>query len=255
MSAALGILLLLIALIVHEAGHALAMMRRGIEIQEAGIGLPITGKLKLTFRSRFLPFPIVLTPALLGAYVRPTKKGTERLESMSYRDQAVCSGAGVVMNVVFGGALLCIVASISVHSSANNQARLLVVSLIAGGVAAAAAIFRRAFSRVMPVFGVAGLLLLIFSLIDSTENVGGPLTVVSTAASGKSLVDALKMGFVMSISLAYLNVLPLFPLDGGKIVSAFFETRGWKQTNLIFSATTGVVFLGFIGFVVVKDFL
>ena len=253
MIAVFGILLLLGAVVVHEAGHAVAMRSRGVEIKEAGLGLPITGRFRLTFRTRFLPFPLVLTPALIGAYVQTSEKGKEQLEELSYRDQAVCYAAGVVSNIVFGGALLCIISLAYAVSPDKNQGRALVIAVISGGITAVVAVFRRAFSQMVPVFGIAGLGLLVYMLVSSTDSVGGPGAVVAAAASGKDWIEALLLGSAISVSLGYINMLPLMPLDGGQVVSAYLKSRGWNQADTAFSLATTLVFLGFFGFLIFKD--
>ena len=102
---------------------------------------------------------------------------------------------------------------------------------------------------------IASLLLLIASVVSSTDNVGGPKAVVGVATSGHNLVDTLFVGIAISISLALFNMVPLVPLDGGKVLAAFFRTKGWHRLRAIYEASTLLMALCFFGFIIVKDFL
>lgn len=252
MTQVFGFILFILALVVHEAGHAIAMMRRGIEIKEAGIGIPLTGRFKLTLHPRFLPFPVTICPLLIGAYVMPTDRGAADLKKMSYKDQAICYAAGVIMNLAFAGALVAV--AVATTNPFDNR-RQMIVFLIAIAVTVAAWLLRRVLSVVVPVLGTAALVGLVHLLTRSPDAVGGPIEVVSVSVSSTTWIDALLLGGALSLSLALLNMLPLVPLDGGKVVGAFLQARRWHRLSNIHAVTTAVVFFAFFIFVIAKDIM
>jgi hypothetical protein len=178
-----GLVLFLLALAVHEVGHAIAMMRRGVEIKEAGLGFPVTGRFKLTFRPKFLPFPITVCPVFIGAYVQPTEKGEEQLDQMSYQDQASCYAAGVIVNLVFGCILLSIGSALAVVQPGYAHRHALIILAASVVLGALAAIFRRILSRIMPFLGLVVTGVIVYQLILSVNNVGGPGATITWARS------------------------------------------------------------------------
>jgi membrane-associated protease RseP (regulator of RpoE activity) len=255
MFAATAIALTILSLMFHEAGHAIAMMRRGVEIEEAGLGWPLGKRLKITLRPRFLPFPVVITPLLIGAYVRPSKKGQERIEELSYKDQAVISGAGIIANVLFGAMLVIIAGLVAFFNPAADMLRVLTVIGVSAAVGAVFWQGRRWISYVMPVLGVASLALIVVALARSLDSVGGPIAVYQTAESAKGAVDALLTAAALSVGFALINMLPFSPLDGARTVSALLVRRGLVRTNEWFTVGGTVVFVMFFVFMIGKDVL
>lgn len=78
MGIALGILILLIVLMTHEAGHAWAMLSLGVDLEEVGLGIPI-GKFRgISFRFIKKIPRISINPLMLGAFVEPSFGGAEK---------------------------------------------------------------------------------------------------------------------------------------------------------------------------------
>lgn len=252
---AFGILVLIIALILHEAGHAVAMTRRGVEIKAVGLGLPFSKKLRLTLRSRFLPYPFVITPFLLGAYVQPTEKGMEQLKQLSYKDQAVCYTAGIIVNIVSGALVLGVVAMMYQVTGYDEWGRAGWIAVIAGVTALVFVVFRRAVSQILPLLSVTVLVLLVYLLVGSLNSVGGPVAVVEMVTSGSDIRESLWVGGIMSLNLAFLNMLPIVPLDGGRVISSYLDTRGKKRVSVAFQGSTALVALVLFSFVIVSDFV
>ncbi len=252
---AFGILVLILALILHEAGHAIAMTRRGVEIKEVGLGLPLGKNLRLTIHTRHLPYPLIVTPFLLGAYVRPTDQGQEQLEQLSYKDQAVCYTAGIIVNIVSGALVLGAVAMMYQVTDYDAWGRAGWIAVIAWATALVFTVFRRVVSQLLPVLSVVVLGLLVYILVGSLNNIGGPVAVVETVTSGRNVRESLWVGGFMSLNLALLNMLPLAPLDGGRVVASYLETRGREKLSYTFENSTVLVLLVFFAFVIVKDFV
>lgn len=252
MTQLLGFILLVLALVVHEAGHAIAMTRRGIEIKEAGIFFPV-GKARLTFRPKFLPYPLVIGVIPLGAYVQPTKKGQRQLEAMSYKEQAICYSAGIITNIAFGCALIVVASVIKLLTQEGGSLTMMWICL---GVAVITLLFRRFISVIMPILGILSLALIVLLTIQSFDNLGGPVAIVGIVAEmSTSWVNAIIVGGVISASIGQFNMIPFYPLDGGRVINALFEKWGWKTFGKYFRAVTLLIFIAFFLFVIVHDFL
>ncbi len=249
-----NILLVLLMVIAHEAGHAIAMLHRKVEVKELGVGLPL-GKLRLTWRPRFLPFPVVLTPFLLGAYVRPTDKGFEHMRSLSYKDQAVISAAGPIMNVIFSAVLLAGVTAVYTFVPGYDHKRTVIFALVSAAVAIGVFFARRTISVLMPVISVGIVAYLVHVFTSEPSGVGGPVVVAGAiAAATTSWLDVIMFGILMSLNLAILNSIPIPPLDGGHIVSAFLRTHKWHRADNVYTVVGTITVLGFFGYVIISDF-
>lgn len=248
----IGIVLLILSIMLHEAGHAIAMARRGVEIEEAGIGMSFSKKIRFTFHPRFLPFPLVLTPFLIGAYVKPTPKGEEQIKALSYRDQSVIYGAGVIMNALFGSVLFAAAWALSTAMRPDNKIDWTPLFIYVG-VGVLAAIFRRWISPIMPLFGIGALVLIVISIISSLNNIGGPIEAIRYVTSGTGWAETIFLAGNISFSLAILNLIPLRQLDGGQITSALLVRWKLTRTESAFTLTTSLILLGFIVFIIGKD--
>lgn len=252
MTQVLGFLLFIAALVVHEAGHAIAMRRRGIEISEAGLFFPV-GKMRLTIRTKLLPYPLVIGVIPLGAYVKPSEEGQRALEKLSYKDKAICESGGIITNLFFGGVLVAIALFMDNFSKEGGS---LIAPFAWLAVSVVVLVFRRFISVIMPIFGVASLMLLIVILAQSMNDVGGPVAIVKViAGNSATLADALYIGGIISVSIGQFNMTPLFPLDGGHVMSSLFTKWGWKKFAENYQLVTGLAFLAFFVFVIVHDFI
>lgn len=240
--------MLLVTVIVHEAGHAIAMRRRGVEIEELGIGFSLSKKYRLSFRVPFVPFPVVLTPFLFGAYVRPTEAGAEKMYHMGYKDQAVCYSAGVIMNVIYAAAVVLIggtIISITEHGRLPNPRLVLII----GGFTAAVVIFRRALSMITPVFGFIFLCIWATYILEpyvAESGLNDPFSFGELVVIGESLAETLAFSAVPSLLIAFFNMIPFIPLDGGHVLGAFFRTHGWVRRSAVYNMSTGIFLLGFL---------
>jgi membrane-associated protease RseP (regulator of RpoE activity) len=242
-------------IMLHEAGHAVAMRHRGVEIKEMGLGLPMK-RLKLTIHSRFMPFPLVISPLLLGAYVLPTPKGNATISELDYRDQAAIYGAGVVVNiwlfiVLMSGAFL-----LREPDGADHLVDKYVGCALSLTLAALIYLSRRKFALILPVLGVAmaGLLAVLIYL-EPADSAGGVVSITRIAAGAASLEDVLTIAGAISLSLAMLNMMPILPLDGGRIASAYFLKRGWIRFNRAYGFLGAMLVVGLVVYSITGDIL
>lgn len=101
-----------------------------------------------------------------------------------------------------------------------------------------------------------GLVGLIRSPVQHKDDVGGigTLAIVSTEAAKQGFERVLELAGLLSVSLGFMNLLPIPPLDGGQMVVAFIEMlrRGRRLSIRVQNAvsTAGFAFLIVLMFVV-----
>jgi membrane-associated protease RseP (regulator of RpoE activity) len=216
---ALFVILAVCVLVAHLVGHVMALRRYGIAV-EVGLGFPIGPR--RVFRPRWAPFALGISLALFGVYVRPERP--EEVEKLRYLDYAWYAGAGATVNVVIG--LLWVIAA---WFSTGDW----LAADIAVVVTAAIFIWPRQFcAYVVPVLGVvitAGLLIYTMAAIGQVQ---GPVAVRFPVS--RSPMDALMRATEMSIALGLFNMLPFYPLDGGKLVGRLLQAVGRPRVTRSF---------------------
>ncbi|MFW0862324.1 MAG: site-2 protease family protein [Candidatus Komeilibacteria bacterium] len=223
---------------VHEFAHAYEMRKRGVKINSIGIGVPVKWLTIKTY-SKYFDCPVTFSPLVVMAYVKPEKSNI--WEEISLKDNVVISGSGPWANYCLGlvlGMILSILYGFFIPH--------LWMLLFALGMVLLA---KRFFSYViMPVLAILGLLAVIAMTGDAisadlaansignglkgavdggsaTGDVfGGPIAIFNmTNGTVNGFVDFLSLTMTLTLAIGLLNTLPLFPLDGGRIVGAYIK--------------------------------
>lgn len=240
MGIAVVILTLLGAVTIHEAGHALVMRRLGIPVVEAGLGLPLPPTL-LRFTAGGITWK--LTPWLLGAYVSPGNKGAQRITALPFRDEASIDNAGIVVNLVAGFGFAAIGSGLSWKAG------------VWAALAAAVVIWRRVIAAyVLPALALPMLVFVTWSLarlwVQGQSGLGlaglGEFTPHSFSAWLALVTD-------FNLSLAFLNMLPLFPLDNAKVCQTFITRWAGKRATTWYQMAGAAVVLLMMAGAVVSD--
>lgn len=211
MAILLVVLSFLIAIVVHETFHALAMRRDGIKVVAAGLGLPIKPLFGHTYRG----VRWTISPWLLGAYVQPSTKDFERMEEeMPYRTVAWHYNAGIVGNFLLAAACYTIAAAGTGHP----------VHALAGlGVGIVIWIFRRQIAAyVLPAVAVPLFVYFCWSLfhrITEGQQIAGMSGLSSMTPSSLSLSVFLFLLADISLFLGVVNAVPFFPMDNARCCS------------------------------------
>jgi len=206
-----AVLALMIAVIIHEFGHAFEMRRRGVPIKRFGIGWPI-GPIGIKIPlGKNLP-PLYIHPLLIGAYVEPESEGD--IKKLRYFYQNEISAAGVFWNMATAGVLIAALGFI------NGS---FVTPLIVAAVTAVVFYFRSWFAQILPLIGIAFIGLNIYFLVGVESNgeaaVMGPIGIVNLLSS-LSFWQAL---ILISLALGSTNMIPIPPLDGGRVLIVSLE--------------------------------
>lgn len=222
---------LAIVIVVHEAGHALALRGLGFTIEEAGLGFPI-GPRKVFPPTKRRPFALSLSMFLFAAYVKPRTEDAERIDNLPWRQHAWFMGAGVTANVILGLAALA-----AYHLVLTEWS-----TAAAFAVGALAAWFGR---RLIGVYGfiAAGPLSLAAFLYISFNIYAGLWDGMSTGTASVSfdhvvgsqpvLVAFLGVLGKASLLLGMLNAAPIFPMDGSKVIDRALRRRGWSMRRIL----------------------
>lgn len=233
-----AVLVTLVAVITHEAAHGIVLRRLGVPIEEVGLGL--RARPRLVVRTRRLPFAVSLSPWLVSAYVLPDQRYERELDGLSYRDKCWYAGAGVLVNFVTGIELLALV--LALEERWTHAVVFAVVGLLS-------ALFHRWFTAyVLPVVSVGALAAVVLGFVNSY---GGPVGPVAYATL--PYIPLLEFAGLMSVSLAVLNAIPIYPLDGGRIVDAVLESWAGKKVATHFQVITGVIMLLLVVYVALSD--
>lgn len=183
-----GILLLIVIVIIHELGHALACLLIGVKVNKFQV---FFGRSLYSFKNKYLT-EIGIGWLPLGGYVMPDEKS---LNEKGLGKRIFMYSAGVLANLLSAA----------------------VVYLFMGnGI----------YNSVIVPFGSAlyvffGFPLIVYNLIFGkvvvkTADLGGPIAVV------KLLKGWAGFAFI-SWNIALMNIMPLLPLDGGHIVAGFVK--------------------------------
>lgn len=236
------VFMLLANIAAHEAAHALALRGLGGRIDRAGLGIPIGVMLEIAPRGR-RDFTLTLSPWLIGAYVEPDRESEKLIENAGYRDQAWFAGAGVIANLIIG------LATMTVIGIYRGSWQLIVFPIITAGLVW---VLRKLITAVLPLFGVAALALLVWALIDSVGEPAGPVGVVQ-AVIVEDLGHALATSAGMAFALAILNMIPIFPFDGGRVADAALSKSFGPKVSGRFRVATGVAAFTLIAYAVGSD--
>jgi membrane-associated protease RseP (regulator of RpoE activity) len=232
---AVAAILALAALVLHELGHAAAFRDTGVPIKRLGVGLSLPPRLVIPPSGR-RTFEIVLTPWVIAAYVLPDA-APEKLEVLPFRQSAWTSGAGVIVNVAVGATLT---------SVASLMYGGWLAAAIAAAVAVVAWIARRSLALAIVPAGILSLIFFAVSLTgDMKTGQSGGVVGIPALLLSATPQHAVVIGASVSFALALVNMIPLMPFDGGRVLYAML--LHWRGKR----AATASALVGGIGFAVV----
>lgn len=214
--------LVIASVVFHELSHARWMRRYGLLVTEFGIGIPVPF---LTLSFMWGATRVRISPVLLGAYV---KTDEQTMYGLGWREQADIYGAGPLANIVFAGACFAVVGLMR-----GTWPPFVLYTLAA---AVATLLFPRLVSRyVVPVAAVAMLALTVTSLMHTPDSMMGPAGMVQVLNRSTSFAMAIALAGSLSLAIAFMNLLPLFPLDAGRTWFALMHAWGLKRTAMVFA--------------------
>jgi len=181
-------------IILHELGHFLAAKRMGIPIARFSVGL---GPKVWGFKMGETEYWLSLIPC--GGYVLPAMQDEEAFDRIPLKQRVLFSLAGPAANIL--GAFLCLaLMNIAKLGWSVNSVIYLPVEQIWDITIRIGAAIPLLFSQPEQLSGIVGIVA-----------AGG-------AQVGLSFIKLLQFSVLLNVNLAVFNLLPILPLDGGKIV-------------------------------------
>jgi regulator of sigma E protease len=212
----------------HEIGHWVAARLLGIPVARFSVGI---GRSLWSFRRGETEYRVSMIP--FGGYVLPVQS--------SYFEQS----PGARLLFALGGPAANLVVTFLVLAAFN---------VLFYGPSIEAVLFapvRQTASAVALVTRAVPALLL------GATSAMGPLGVVSEGGEfiGSSVLLALQFAAVMSVNLAVINLVPIPPLDGGRIVLALLEMMSARVARLQVPLNVAgfLALLAFLSWVTVLD--
>ncbi len=245
MAITLLVLLFLLSVALHEIGHAVAMHSRKIRFTEIGFGV---GPKVLIGPYRWLPgvyFAFGVFPVM--AYVKVDREDLDYMVSLPINDQALINGAGIMANIFFAGVLGLIWVPLF-----STRPILFQLGMEGGivGICLAVWFYRYTFCNyVIPLVGSALFFELLRAVymdpVGSVSNQGlvEPLRGIAQLVSGFG--EAILIACCLSLILGVVNMMPIIPLDGGRIILSRIRQLRWQGpvATAIYSA---YIYLGLI---------
>ena len=181
-------------IILHELGHFLVAKRMGIPIARFSVGL---GPKVWGFKMGETEYWLSMIPC--GGYVMPAINDEEVFNQIPLTRRILFALGGPAANIL--GAFVCL--------SLMNVMKL--------GLSIDSAIYLplEQICQVTMQIGTA-----IPSLFNQPENLSGIVGIVAVGGAhvGLSFVKLVQFSVLLNVNLAIFNLLPILPLDGGKIV-------------------------------------
>ena len=186
-------------IILHELGHFLAAKRMGIPIARFSVGM---GPKVWGFKMGETEYWLSLIPC--GGYVMPAMEDAEAFDKIPLKSRILFALGGPTANIL--GAFLC----------------LALMNIVKHGWSVGSVIY-------LPLEQIWQLAIqtgtAIPLLMRQPDHLSGIVGIVAMGGGfvGLSLVKLLQFSALLNVNLAVFNMLPILPLDGGKIVMGLFR--------------------------------
>src|SRR5262245_32043641 len=206
----------------HELGHFLVAKKMGIPIARFSVGL---GPKVWGFKMGGTEYWLSMIPC--GGYVMPAMKDEEAFDKISLKRRILFFLGGPAANIL--GAFLCLslMNIVKLGWSVNSVIYLPLEQIWQMAVQVGAAI---------PL------------LFSQPEHLSGIVGIVAAGGAqvGLSFARLLQFSVLLNVNLAVFNLVPILPLDGGKIVMGLLRTIYQPLRRLELPLTVGgwVLLLG-----------
>jgi regulator of sigma E protease len=181
-------------IILHELGHLLAAKRMGIPIARFSLGL---GPKVWGFKMGETEYWLSMIPC--GGYVMPAMKDEEAFDKIPLNRRILFALSGPAANIL--GAFLC----------------LSLMNIVKLGCSVDSVIYLPLEQIWRMALRIGTAIPLLFSQPDHFSGIVG-IVAAGGAQVGLSFVKFLQFSVLLNVNLAVFNLLPILPLDGGKIM-------------------------------------
>lgn len=186
-------------IVLHEMGHLLAAKWAGIPIERFSVGF---GPRLWGFKAGETQYWLSAVP--FGGYVLPATADENAFDALPLNRRLVYALGGPLANLF--GAFAC----------------LSVVSMAVSGISLETAVWVPLRETWRTAVAICGVIPMLFSQPDQLSGVLG-IVAVGGKHVGTNALRLLEFCFFLNVNLAILNLLPIPPLDGGKIVMGLLQ--------------------------------
>jgi len=227
----LSLLILGILILIHEAGHLLAAKWVGIPISRFSIGF---GSKIWSFQKNETEYRISLLP--LGGYVMPKLEDEFEFFAIPSYKRIIFAIAGPLANLA---ACVFLFAVLNLTTTGFSFLNIFVYP------------FAQTFAAII-IFLKA-----VPSIISQPEAMSGLPSIIVEGGNfiQSGFANIIQFAVFFNINLAVLNMLPILPLDGGKVLLYFLEGFSKKSLRLQapLSAFGWLAMIGFMIYVNARD--
>ncbi len=205
---------------IHEFGHLIAAKSVGVGIKIFSVGF---GPKLLSFKKNETEYRLSLIP--LGGYVLPEIENENELFAIPIKNRIIFALGGPAANI-FSCLLFFMIGNLLVSGFSLSG------------------ILINPFIQLYQ--SLSGFIIKLPQIFSSSENLSSLVDVIgkSDLIIGGSFLKALSFAVMLNINLAVFNLLPIPPLDGGKIVLYLLEKLHPKALKLHIPVTVvGWVFM------------
>jgi len=207
-------------ILAHEFGHFIFAKMSGLPVKRFSIGF---GPKLLSFKKGETEYCLALFP--VGGYVLPAIKDEKEFFTIPLKKRLLFTIGGPVFNIILA---LILFAVINIMNSGFSLSKIFITPFVQ-------------VTQMLAQFFAAFIM-----LFSHPEQISGIIGIVASGGAyiQSDLLKTLQFSLLLNINLAVLNLLPLPPLDGGKIVMYLLEKMDRRMVKLhIPFAVTGWVLL------------
>lgn len=248
----IAVLLLGLGIAVHEFGHAIAMHKANVKIEEIGFGIgPTLYSTSAIFDGDSIT--VTISPIPFGAFVKMEQKRQELYKAVSTFDAFVINGIGIWLNAVFGLLLLLAAQTRdSVFRFLKNKYTIIIMAVIALG--SLDLLTRIGFFWGFIMLGASGLAFFLFArdIIKGKKEFSGPIAIFKLLKEVKTIRSTVVFAGALSIGVGMVNLLPFMPFDGGQNVVLLL--KNFPSAGETYARISMLAMIYFLGIVMWRDF-
>jgi regulator of sigma E protease len=231
MSYLITFMLISFLILIHELGHFIAAKLSNIPIEIFSIGF---GPKLWSIRIGQTEYRISALP--IAGYVLPKLKDFDDFFLIDSRKRIIFALGGPLVNIMMAVICLGFLNALTIGFSFYN-------------------ILIFPFIQLTTI--TSQLLHALPSLFASPDKLSGVIGIVAMGGQmvAGNLLNLLNLAIMLNINLAVFNMLPILPLDGGKIIFCMLEKihRPLLKLQIPLTVTGWVLFLGLLSYVTVLD--
>ena len=231
MSYLITFMLISFLILIHELGHFIAAKLSNIPIEVFSIGF---GPKLWSTRIGQTEYRISALP--IAGYNLPKIKEFDDFFQISPSKRIIFALGGPFANIILAVISLGLLNALTTEFSLYNILIFPFVQLIT---------ITSQFLTALP------------SLLSSPDKLSGVVGIVATGGQmvASDFLNILNLAVILNINIAVLNLLPILPLDGGKILFCMLEKihRSLIKLQIPLTVTGWVLLLGLLSYVTVLD--